>query len=377
MAVQHCRLAALKDQIRIFRIKCGDPVVRQIPREALRPRVGAGQKDDPVIALPVFFQIRKEHLEAGIIGVHGLHLQRAGIGDRKALRLHLQHRQRDAPPPVQLRQHRRGRGDLRHFLLIICSLGDAVLHALAEFLLHGVHRLADAPGPVQEKDALFPGEPLEEPAGLPQIVPGRIDRELGDLLHRALGFRIEGPHRIDLVPEKFHPHRPLLREGPQIHDIPAEGELARERDFGAALVSEKDEALFQFLEVELLPALEKEDLPVHLVGRRHPVHERRRRKDGHGVFLLKKGAEHCHALLVQQVAGHIRLVEEQVLRGVQLRIRLIEPQILAEGLRGQIIFRDHHHRRRVVREPVNELRLLRLHAARHGQHAAKRPHPFP
>ena len=263
MSVLHRDLSRLKFQIAIVRVKSRNIERSQVLGKSFRPRVGAGEHDDPIPFLLIFEKVPGEHLKAAVVGTHSLDSRAKARFYIPGSPCKFQHGQGYAATIVQSGNHFVRTFDLRYLVtLFIISLSDPVLNALPEFSLHGLRGIRDVRGLVDENGGgcictlLRFGNPVHKGTKTTDVIVGGVDQDMRELLDRPLGFRVEGPDRVDLIAEELYSERVLLRERPDIHDVTPHGKVPGEGHLGAPLITVQDQSLLDPVKISLVLEVE-------------------------------------------------------------------------------------------------------------------------
>ena len=197
-----------------------------------------------------------------------------------------------------------------------------------------------------------------------------IDRDHGKILHRALRFHRKCPDRIDLISEELNADRVLLGQREDVHDAAADRELAGAFHSGLALIAEGDQRLFDLFLVIGFPGEQDQQAAVDIVRRSDHVHEGIDRGDDGAGFFLQDVRDDRHTLPCQQASLNIRLIEQNILRGIKIRIGNKAGKIIQDLPCSGLAVGDKQAQRKFLRKRLCKMCFLGVHAAADGDRAA-------
>ena len=97
---------------------------------------------------------------------------------------------------------------------------------------------------------------------------------LGNTSGGALGLRRKTAQRLDLVAEKLHPARKIVRRAEKVDDAATPRKFADSSDFVLVVVIQPDQALRQLQRRQLHPRFECQHRAARLLGRRSRTQQR-------------------------------------------------------------------------------------------------------
>ncbi len=440
-------LPRLRNPVRVLAVESSQPVVQKVLGEALCPGSRGGEENHPVLLLPVAPKVLLEEGKALVVRGNAPGPDRHHLILRKEFALHRKVAESQPPVVGSLcRDLLLGKEQI-HLPRQDVALVSAGGHALPELRLHCRGLLPEMGGLVQKDQGLLPGEQVQkavrlrievadaalQPAvvfpllclleqgirliadpfcglhmaltpepvsGLLLLLPDRgkallpglirkhqlrsgVDTHPGEILQGALGLDVEAPKVRELISKELQAVGVVLRQVEDVRDVAPDRELSPGLHLRRADISHGHKAGCELLQALLAPLAEDKNvfpkLPKghlrRLQGRKCRHHRRR--------LAVDEAAETADSLGLDLVAAQVRLIEDQILCGIEHRVPVIEEVLLLDLLRPPVGVRDDKPEPRVrgqkiiPAQRIGEVELLRGLAALHQDRALCDPEPVP